>query len=69
MKPQQNITIQDVGIEDSILAIEDIISVLVADTGDILTDLDTEDAIEDVTERESAVKKLIIISHSIKINN
>ena len=69
MKPQQNITIQDVGIEDSILAIEDIISVLVADIGVILTDLDTEDAIEDVTERESAVKKLIIISHSIKINN
>ena len=47
---------EDVGIEDILLAEEDITTVMEEDTGVILTDLDTEDAIEAVTEEESAVK-------------
>ena len=47
---------EDVGIEDILLAEEDITTVMEEDIGVILTDLDTEDAIEAVTEEVSAVK-------------
>lgn len=60
-----HLDITDADIQDMVLAEEDILIVSDQDIMDILTDSDTEDAIEVATEEASAVKSLFKF---IKIN-